>query len=162
VLPAGASRERPDEPTPVVADAGSRSILVVDDEPEVAATLGDLLATDGYLVDVVTSGAAALARLEDHSHDVILSDIRMPGLNGPQFHDEVRRRWPDLADRFVFVTGDTLSRETVQFLDDTRAPHVSKPVALEDVRRALRACLRARRAAEVDGGATAGADGEPR
>jgi anti-sigma regulatory factor (Ser/Thr protein kinase) len=60
-----------------------RTILLVDDEPDVAALLADLLAEDHHQVDVAHHGAAALGRLTRRAYDLILSDLRMPELDGP-------------------------------------------------------------------------------
>jgi len=136
----------PAPPETITAAAPSprmgRRVLVVDDEPEVASVLADLLAADGHLVDTAASGQAALARLEDGSYDVILSDLRMPGLDGPGLYREVRRRDPGRARRFVFLTGDGLSPETRAFLDQVDARlTLSKPFDLAEVRHVLSQAL---------------------
>jgi CheY-like chemotaxis protein len=129
---------------PVVEAAGpmqGKTILVVDDEPEVADVLADLLAADGHEVEAATKGTEALRRLQDHTYDLILSDMRMPELDGPSLYREIERRHPGLHRRVIFLTGDTLSPETREFLKQTGAPSLSKPFVLDEVRRVLRRVL---------------------
>lgn len=81
-------------------------VLLVDDQVLV------LRATAGMLreLDVVTasSGAEALERLERGSHfDVVVSDVSMPGITGPELFIRVRERYPHLAERFLLLSGDS-------------------------------------------------------
>ncbi|MBI2879355.1 MAG: response regulator [Candidatus Rokubacteria bacterium] len=99
-----------------------QAILVVDDEPEVADVLAEMLAADGHQVEVADDGASALDSLQTRSYDLILSDLRMPQLDGPGLYRELARRRPDLLPRVVFLTGDTLSPEITAFLNETGAP----------------------------------------
>jgi CheY-like chemotaxis protein len=130
------------EPAPEVA---ARVILVVDDEPEVLDVLSDLLAAAGHRVETAENGAAALERLADHDVDAILSDMRMPGLDGPGLYRALERQKPHLLRRFVFITGDTLSGSTREWLERTGALSLSKPFDLNDVRRVLSRVLPASR-----------------
>src|SRR5205809_5824099 len=100
------------------AEAGQKGgkILVVDDEAHVAGVLAEMLAVDGHRIDVAPNGALALDRLREGSYDLVLSDIRMPELDGLGLYQEVRRLHPEMARRFVFLTGDRLSSETGKFL----------------------------------------------
>jgi DNA-binding NtrC family response regulator len=117
---------------PVVV-RGAR-ILVVDDEPGIAGVLAEVLQLDGHVVETVGNGETALARLAAGSYELILSDIRMPELDGPGLYWELERRDPRLLRRMIFLTGDTLSPGTREFLEKTGAPCLSKPFALSDVR----------------------------
>jgi DNA-binding NarL/FixJ family response regulator len=67
----------------------------------------------------------------------VVSDVKMPGLDGIGLHREVQRRFPDLCRRFVFITGDTLSEGTARALRETGAPGVVKPFSLDDLHAAL-------------------------
>ena len=116
-------------------------ILVVDDEPEILESLADILALDGQLVETAANGALALEKLGERVYDVILSDLRMPELDGPNLYRELERRYPVLLRRVIFLTGDTLSPERRTFLEQTAAPIVSKPFAVEEIRRAVQRIL---------------------
>jgi len=112
-------------------------MLVVDDEPDIRETLAEILEHYGFLVDVAASGHEALALTRANSYEGILSDIRMPGLNGMELYRQLAILKPELADRFVVVTGDDLSGSVRAFLDETGVPVIEKPFGPADVRRVL-------------------------
>jgi CheY-like chemotaxis protein len=132
--PAGgmALRERMAAPS-----ISGKTMLVVDDEPDVAGVLADVLTVDGNSVDTAENGIAALEKLRGRHYDLILSDLRMPELDGPGLFAEVERLHPDLLARMVFLTGDTLGPESRDFLARTGARSVVKPFVIEDVRRVV-------------------------
>jgi CheY-like chemotaxis protein len=119
-------------------------VLVVDDEPEVASLLAEILARAGHRVVVANNGTEALERLAARAYDVILSDLRMPGLDGPTLFRQVERLYPALAGRFVFLTGDALGGDTLAFLEASRAPRLEKPFTLAAVLEVVDHVLRAR------------------
>ena len=77
----------------------------------------------------------ALACLETARYDVILTDMRMPELDGPALFREIARRWPAQAERVVFVTGDTLGSSLEEFASRSGRPVIEKPFLPEEVRR---------------------------
>ena len=139
--PAGDAKE-----AAVVARAlppGSR-ILVVDDEPDVAGVLTDLLKAEHEQVETASDGRAALERLEQAEYDLILCDVRMPGLDGPDLYRSLSLTHPELLSRFVFLTGDTLNPESREFVQQTGAPCLSKPFDFDEVYRVIGRALRNR------------------
>jgi CheY-like chemotaxis protein len=125
--------------TPVVVRRSR--ILVVDDEPGIAGVLSEVLQLDGHTVETVGNGEAALGKLAMGGYELILSDIRMPELDGPSLYRELERRDPRLLRRMIFLTGDTLSPGTREFLEKTGAPCLAKPFALNDVREIVQRVL---------------------
>ncbi|WPZ32929.1 PAS domain S-box protein [Thalassobaculum sp. OXR-137] len=118
-------------------DAGDDTgltVLVIDDEPEVAEIIRESLVFDGHTVDVVTSGRAALERLLFRQYDAILSDVRMPDLDGPALYSVICDRHPELLSRMAFVTGDTMSPAIRRFLDEAGRPYLEKPVMPAELR----------------------------
>jgi PAS domain S-box-containing protein len=111
-----------------------KRILVVDDESGIAGVVAEALQLDGHTVETVAEGKAALEKLQKQDYDVILSDIRMPELDGPGLYRALEERHPHLLQRIIFLTGDTLSPGTREFLEQTGVPCLSKPFALSDVR----------------------------
>jgi two-component system NtrC family sensor kinase len=105
--------------------------------------LAAMLSVDGHRVETAANGVVALEKLQQRTFDLILSDVRMPELDGPGLYREVERRHPGLARRFVFLTGDTLSAEIREFLEPRGIPSVTKPFALPAVRLAVERALRA-------------------
>jgi PAS domain S-box-containing protein len=122
---------------------GSR-ILVVDDEPDVAGVLVDLLRAQHEQVEAVSDGRAALEKIEQAAYDLILCDVRMPGLDGPELYRALRLLHPELLPRFVFLTGDTLNPEIREFVQQTGAPCISKPFDFDEVYRVVGQALRPR------------------
>jgi CheY-like chemotaxis protein len=116
-----------------------RRVLVVDDEPIVAEVIADIIASSGHDVATARSATEALHRLEQGRFDLLLVDLRMPGLDGRGFYREIERRHPDLARRLVFMTGDALSPETRELLAGTDVPVLAKPFTLAELRRLLAA-----------------------
>ncbi len=138
-IPAGAPSE---EVESVMRPEASRSarlyrILVVDDEPDVADLLTEMLTEDGHDVDTATNGAVALEKIRVHSYDIVFCDMRMPGLDGPALYQQVEHSRPDLVNRWIFFTGDALGAETAAFLDRTRALTLAKPFDPDELRRVV-------------------------
>jgi CheY-like chemotaxis protein len=119
-----------------------KSILVVDDEPQIANVLVRTLSGDGHDVETAADGATALDKLQEHTYDLILSDLRMPTMDGPGLYRAVERHYPGLERRFIFLTGDTLSPEMGAFLEAIQVPCLHKPFNLEEVRQVVQQELR--------------------
>jgi two-component system NtrC family sensor kinase len=130
------SGEPPHDALPQVlaVDAASTArVLVVDDEQEIAGLMRDLLESAGYEVAVAESGALALEMLETARFDAIVSDIRMPEMDGAALWHEVVVRHPALAKRMLFVTGDTLSPGAREFLKESQCRGLDKPFSKGDL-----------------------------
>jgi len=127
---------------PLVA---SKTILVVDDEEEIAELVGEMLRRDGHTAHLAPNGGVALEMLAGRSYDLVLSDTKMPILDGLALYREIEQRFPSLRGRVIFVTGDVLDEEKQQLLAATGAPVITKPFSLNDVRVAVR-----RRLADAD------------
>jgi CheY-like chemotaxis protein len=104
---------------------------VVDDEVEIADLLRTLLEEAGHEVSTAESGLVALELLDMARFDAIVSDLRMPDMDGAELWRQVRERHPDLAGRMVFVTGDTLSASAQAFLDRSGCARLDKPFGKE-------------------------------
>ena len=119
-----------------------KRILVVEDEPTVARLIADVLEDEGFQVTVLLDGREALEHAAGESFDLIICDVKMPGLDGQQFYKALKRARSPLSSRFLFVTGDTIGPHTREFLNQNRLPYLSKPFRVEEltdhVQRALR------------------------
>jgi two-component system NtrC family sensor kinase len=136
-LPAGNANVRDSVSGPSAqASAKRHTILIVDDETEIRETLAQILSGQHRVV-AVESGSDALARMEQEHFDVILTDMRMPDLDGRALYREIERRWPRQAERIVFMTGDTLSAVLSDFVSESRRPVIEKPFLPKDVRRVV-------------------------
>ncbi len=128
-------------PAAAASDEGvrgpARRVLVVDDEIEVTRIVSEMLGSDGHEVESCLNGVDALASMQTRSYDVVFCDIRMPRLDGPGLYAAVKQTDPALAERFVFLTGDTLSHVTAEFLERSGVPSMRKPFTVRDLRDAL-------------------------
>ncbi len=114
-----------------------RRALVVDDEHEIAEALADFLSLEGFACDIAAGGAAARDGLALGSYDLIVSDLRMPEVDGPELYAWIVRERPELAARTGFATGDTLGASASRFLAEAKRPVLEKPFAPDSVRRFL-------------------------
>lgn len=108
-------------------------VLVVEDEPTVAKLIADVLEDEGLRVETLLDGREALNRAARESYDLVICDMKMPGLDGQHFYQSLARSRNPLQDRFLFVTGDVLAHQTHEFLERNRLPHVAKPFRVEEL-----------------------------
>jgi CheY-like chemotaxis protein len=118
-----------------------RRILIVDDEHAVAETLADILSGAGYEIEIAGSGQIALDLLATRGFDAILSDVRMPDLDGPMLYRHLKQSHFELCRRFVLVTGDALDSSIHEFLETTQLPYIEKPFSLHKVRQVVAAVI---------------------
>jgi two-component system NtrC family sensor kinase len=123
---------------------GSRPrILVVDDEPIIAQLIVDMLTVDGYDVDTAPDGLAALERIGGRAYDLILSDLRMPGLDGLGLYRDLERNRPELARRFLFITGTSEHTDYQGLIGELSVPVLTKPFDMMELQRIAREMLAA-------------------
>ena len=120
-----------------------RRILVVDDDELVRQWLAEVLAMEGHEVDVADGGRAALDLLGARGYDVILSDLRMPELDGVALYQEVTRRWPHVSKRVIILTGNAQIPEYERFLAGFEGQSAAKPIDLAGLSRLIRQTLAA-------------------
>ncbi|MCH8948839.1 MAG: response regulator [Chloroflexi bacterium] len=137
---AGAARAADPEVEQETAVA-ARSILVVDDEESIQRLLGSLLEIDGHHVDTASNGREALERIAGRRYDVLITDIKMPGMDGRDLYERLRKEDPALAERTVFITGDTVSPDTRSFLQRVKNPVLAKPFRIREVRETINGIL---------------------
>ena len=138
--PASSSSSAP-VTAPVTAQTVAPRVLVVDDEPEIAEMIELMLTGAGHVVDCAASGAEALERLRQQAFDAIVCDLRMPGMDGPALWRRLQQGHAELAQRMLFVTGDSLSPGAQQFLIESGCSSLEKPFAKPELLAAVRACL---------------------
>ena len=119
-----------------------KRILVVEDEPLIQGLLSDMLSADGHEVDAVGTGVAALEKIAERSYDLIISDLRMPELDGPGLYRAIESQHKALLPRMLFVTGSALDPGNEQFLEETRVPWLSKPFKMTDLHNLTQRVLR--------------------
>jgi len=110
-------RPVPQTPEEVSADGPRKNILVVDDELAIIDILYQVLRLDGHRVDTALNGTVALRKIEKEAYDLIISDLKMPGMSGQELYEKVREMNRDLSRRIIFSTGDVVSSDTREFLE---------------------------------------------
>jgi signal transduction histidine kinase/CheY-like chemotaxis protein len=132
------------EKRPSAAASGNGTgnrVLVVEDEPTVARLIADVLQDEGFHVDVMLDGREALDRTGREPYDLVICDMKMPGLDGQHFYKSLVRAGSPLRERFLFVTGDIVAAQTREFLERNQLPHVAKPFRVEELTEKVRRVL---------------------
>jgi PAS domain S-box-containing protein len=127
---------------PVAAPLSARAamtahILILDDEKSIAELLGEMLVILGYKTTLCHSAPHALKLIEQNHFDLVLSDFRMPQMDGQQFYREVVKQQPSLAPRIIFLTGDLVSEDTQSFMHSIGNRYLAKPFQLAKVEQAV-------------------------
>ncbi len=117
-------------------------VLLVDDEPHILEPIAAYL--NSLTIDVCQAhcGQSALKLLQARPVDVVISDIRMPGMDGLQLYAAARQLDPNYEHRFVFISGYLLRESTNSFLATTGLPYLEKPFSFDELRRVLAPFLR--------------------
>ena len=111
--------------------------LLVDDEPVIRLALRRYFQRQGWAVDEAEDGSGALALLlgdAPQTYDVIVSDLRMPGMSGEELYDRVAAARPALVARMIVSTGDSVSPEAARFLARTGCAVLNKPFEFAELR----------------------------
>ncbi len=109
-------------------------ILVVDDEEVVRQYLNSVLSKMGDVVDMATDGEEALKLVKSIRYNLILCDMKMPGMDGKEFYRRIKEIASSLSKRVVFITGDVMGEDTQDFIRKTGAQYITKPFDAERLR----------------------------
>ncbi len=118
----------------------SHSILVVDDEVRLADVLAAALEDLGYRATAVHSARAALTELERARFDLVLTDLRLPVMDGRALLREVRSRWPEIP--VIIITAFAAVRDAVDLVKEGAFDYIAKPFEIDDVSATIRRALR--------------------
>jgi len=129
---------------PVNAPTG-KTVLVIDDEQWILELAGELLRSEGHAVETAASGQQALELMSRQKFDVLVSDWKMPGLNGIRLYEHLVATHPELSGRTLFMTGDVVSDTFQAFLSQHHLTCLSKPFAISEFRSAVTRMVNAKR-----------------
>jgi signal transduction histidine kinase len=114
-----------------------RGLLVVGGEPGLVEAMRAVLDGRGWRVEVAAGGRAALERLKTTRYDLVIADLRMPELDGPDFYHAAVAQRHELADRFLFLTGARPDPEASRFLASTHVRMLARPFTPEGLLHAV-------------------------
>ena len=145
-LPRDARTRQRSTPPPMEIPAEAResdarsalSVLLIDDEEGLRRAVVSFLKRRGMHVIAVEDGGDALRVLRRERFDVIVSDVRMPGMSGGEFLERLRREHPAMVKRLIFTTGDTFAADTSSLLKDAGVPSLVKPYDFAKLEEVLR------------------------
>ncbi len=120
----------------------SYRILIVDDEESMRDFLSIMLHREGYAVDTAVDGAQAVARLRDHSYDLVISDIKMPRMTGLQLLAHIKERTPETV--VLMVTAFSSTEEAVDAMKQGAYDYITKPFKNEEIRLIVKNALERR------------------
>ena len=112
-------------------------VLIIDDEPAVRHALERALRYFGYEVVSASGGDSAYEILQHDRFDVILLDIRMPLMSGDTLFLAIIRRWPELRDRTILMSGDAGNTPEGWSTELKSRPFLAKPFTLDTLRQSL-------------------------
>ena len=120
-----------------------KHLLFVEDEAPLRQAIAEQLGDRGYLVEQADSGEAALARIADFAFDIIVTDLRLPGIDGSAVVEAALERYPDII--AIVVTGYGTVKDAVEAIRRGAWDFVSKPFQIDELLHALEAALEQRR-----------------
>jgi signal transduction histidine kinase/ActR/RegA family two-component response regulator len=133
VEPEKAPNEAPVRKSEGAPNSGKR-IIVIDDEPNICRVLYRLLSSNGYEVETVSNAQQGIDKLNNANlYDLILLDLKMPGINGIEFYEAMEKIDPLLPNKVICITGDIISTQNKEFLEKAKLPCVTKPFSIDEL-----------------------------
>jgi DNA-binding response OmpR family regulator len=133
------------------AELEIKNVLLVDDDEALATTLKQLLESHNFIVTTSGNGADALHEVMAFDFDLIICDMLMPTMAGDMFYLAVKKTKPELANRFLFVTGHADNPKVDSFLKSIDANVIFKPVLTDELVRMISFVLQRAEHAEHKG-----------
>jgi two-component system response regulator AtoC len=126
-----------------MTEATPQHLLLVDDEAAFREVMADRLAEQGFQVEQAGTGEEAVAKLTDFAFDILITDLRLPGVDGRQILDEAFARYPDIV--AIVITGYATIREAVEVTRLGAEGFITKPFQFEELMHEIHAALEKRR-----------------
>src|SRR5512141_89403 len=122
---------------------GQKHLLIVDDEPLLRQAIAERLGDHGFVVEQADSGEDALERLAEFAFDVVITDLRLPGINGRQVMEAALERYPEIIP--IVITGYGTVKDAVEAIKQGAADFITKPFQFDALLHVLRSALEQRR-----------------
>ena len=120
-----------------------KHLLIVDDEGALRSAIAERLADHGFLVEQAGSGEEAIQRLAEFAFDILITDLRLPGINGREVLDAALERYPDII--AIVITGYGTVKDAVDAIKQGAADFITKPFQFDALMHVLRSALEQRR-----------------
>src|SRR6476620_1504206 len=122
---------------------GQKHLLIVDDESALREAIAERLADHGFIVEQADSGEQALQRLADFAFDILVTDLRLPGIDGAKVIDAALERYPELI--AIVITGYGTVKDAVEAIKQGASDFITKPFQFDALLHVLRSALEQRR-----------------
>jgi len=122
---------------------GQKHLLIVDDENALREAIAERLADHGFIVEQAASGEQALQRLADFAFDILITDLRLPGIDGRKVIDAALERYPEIIP--IVITGYGTVKDAVEAIKQGAADFITKPFQFDALLHVLRSALEQRR-----------------
>jgi CheY-like chemotaxis protein len=119
-------------------DLYASDVLVIEDDDSARTAIRRTLGSAGYLVTGAEDGSLGLAQLKRHPFAAVVTDVRMPVMNGLEFYQQLMAAYPAMTRRVVFVTAYLADDDIGRFLDRVGQPVLRKPFETQDLVTAVR------------------------
>lgn len=103
------------------------SVIAVDDNEQFLGLVSSILTNEVYEVDTAINGYEALNKIEKKKYDLLITGIRMPGMNGFELYENVKKIDPFLINKTIIISGSIHSSDTKEFLSKHSLPYLPKP-----------------------------------
>jgi DNA-binding NtrC family response regulator len=122
---------------------GQKHLLIVDDESALREAIAERLADHGFIVEQAGSGEEALRRLSDFAFDILITDLRLPGIDGAKVIESALERYPEII--AIVITGYGTVKDAVEAIKQGAADFITKPFQFDALLHVLRSALEQRR-----------------
>src|SRR5215217_3733621 len=122
---------------------GQKHLLIVDDENALREAIAERLADHGFVVEQAASGEQALERLAEFAFDILITDLRLPGIDGRKVVEAALERYPEIIP--IVITGYGTVKDAVEAIKQGAADFITKPFQFDALLHVLRSALEQRR-----------------
>ncbi len=126
---------------PLSRESSRKRILIVDDESVVVELLADILEGAEHQIDAAADGREGILKVSESDYDLVILDLRMPDMTGQEMYEALARQRPEMLDKLIFITADTMTPEVQEFLGRVGNPCLYKPFSVSSVVEAVREVL---------------------
>ncbi|MFQ6082977.1 MAG: response regulator [Candidatus Aminicenantia bacterium] len=121
-----------------------KKALIVEDESSVATLFRDILTQHHFEVELVSNGVQGYQCLKNNDYDLIISDIKMPLMNGKMLYQKIKEEKLIKPEKVILTSGDVLGQETMEFIFDEKIKFLVKPFRIEELLNLIKEILKKR------------------